>query len=117
MSLEIPLFPLNAVLFPGGLLPLRIFEQRYMDMVKVCLKEEKPLGICLLAEGQEVGDAATPHNVGTVATIAEWDMLQLGVLSIKARGGQRFRILERRSEASGLQYATVELVAAERPIE
>ncbi len=114
--MQIPLFPLNAVLFPGGLLPLRIFEQRYMDMAKVCLKEGTPFGICLIAEGQEVGKPAVPHEIGTLATIGEWDMQQLGVLSVKVHGGQRFRILDRRSEPSGLQYATVELIDEEPPM-
>lgn len=113
MTSEIPLFPLNAVLFPGGLMQLRIFEQRYMDMAKTCLKDGAPFGICLIAEGEEVGEAATPHAVGTLARIVSWDMEQLGVLTVKALGGGRFRIRERRSEASGLQMAGIEHLAPE----
>ena len=114
--MEIPLFPLNAVLFPGGYLPLRVFEQRYMDMVSHALREGTNFGICLIASGQEVGQPAQPHEVGTIARIGDWDMQQLGVLNIKVHGEQRFRILERHTEDSGLQRARVELIPNERPL-
>lgn len=116
MPREIPLFPLQTVLFPGGLLPLRVFEQRYMDMVAECLKNGDSFGVCLIAEGDEVGKPAVPHMTGTLAAITDWDMQQLGVLSIKTRGGQRFRILDRRVEHSGLQWATVEMIPQEPPM-
>ena len=111
--MEIPLFPLNAVLFPDGLLSLRVFEQRYMDMVTHALRDGTNFGICLIASGQEVGQPALPQEVDTIARIAEWDMQQLGVLNIKVRGVQRFRILERRVEGSGLQVATIETIPNE----
>src|SRR6185503_19497144 len=76
---DIPLFPLNTVLFPGGRLPLRIFEQRYMDMAKACLRERTPFGVCLIREGREVGTPAIPADIGTLARIAAWDMPQLGL--------------------------------------
>lgn len=111
----IPLFPLQAVLFPGGRLPLRIFEQRYMDMAKVCFKESSFFGICLIARGEEVVHAgrkpAEPHAVGTLAHIADWDMPQLGVLNIIAQGGERFRLLRRWTEGSGLLKGEIELIA------
>ena len=107
---EIAIFPLNAVLFPGGLLPLRIFEQRYMDMAKGCLKDDKPFGVCLIRSGREVGAPATPEPVGCTASIIEWDMQQLGVLSVKALGGQRFRILDSRVTEAGLTRASVEML-------
>ena len=107
---EVPLFPLNTVLFPGGRLPLRIFEQRYMDMAKACLREGSPFGVCLIREGREVGAPAVPVEVGCLARIAQWDMPQLGVLHVTALGGQRFRIVERRLQANGLALATVELL-------
>ena len=110
---DLPLFPLNAVLFPGGRLPLRIFEQRYLGMVKVCLREEAPFGVCLIREGKEVGAAATPENVGCLARLASWDMPQLGVLQVEARGEQRFRILERRVQADGLARARVQTIGAD----
>lgn len=99
------------MLFPGGRLPLRIFETRYMDMAKVCLRDGTPFGVCAIREGAEVGAPATPHDVGTLAKIHEWDMPQLGLLHVMAIGEQRFRIRARRTEASGLQRAAVELLA------
>ena len=110
---ELPLFPLNTVLFPGGRLPLRIFEQRYMEMAKACLRDQAPFGVCLIREGREVGAPAIPADVGTLARIASWDMPQLGVLQITALGEQRFRILERRVQANGLTLGTIELIAPE----
>ncbi|HZJ72221.1 MAG TPA: LON peptidase substrate-binding domain-containing protein [Planctomycetota bacterium] len=107
------MFPLQAVLFPGGRLPLRIFEQRYMDMAKRCLKDGSPFGVCAIREGTEVGAPATPYDVGTLARIGEWDMPQLGVLQIVALAGERFRIVERRIERNGLQVAGVTMLAPE----
>jgi Lon protease-like protein len=108
---EVPLFPLNAVLFPGGRLPLRIFEQRYMDMAKACLREDSAFGVCLIREGREVGAPATPTQVGCLARIGHWDMPQLGLLEITALGLRRFRIVERTVEGSGLARASIELMA------
>lgn len=107
---SIPLFPLNVVLFPGGALPLRIFEQRYMDMAKACLRDDSVFGVCLIREGREVGAAAIPEEVGCSARIEQWDMLQLGVLNVLARGQQRFRILTRAVEPSGLARAEVRML-------
>jgi len=114
--MNLPLFPLNAVLFPGGLLSLRVFEQRYMDMVSQAMRNGTDFGICLIAKGQEVGQPALPHEIGTIAHIDSWDMQQLGMLNIKVRGVQRFRILEQRTEASGLLQATVERLPNEVPL-
>ena len=111
---DLPLFPLNAVLFPGGRLPLRIFEQRYMDMAKVCLKDGSPFGVCLIREGREVGEPAVPAEVGTLARISHWDMAQLGVLEVVALGSQRFRIRSHRTEPSGLVRGDVELLDADQ---
>jgi Lon protease-like protein len=111
--LNVPIFPLNAVLFPGGLLPLRVFEARYMDMTRDCLKRDAPFGVCLIREGTEVGAPAVPEGIGCLATILEWDMQQQGILNIKTRGGQRFRILERRTGAQGLTSADIELIPPE----
>jgi hypothetical protein len=99
------------VLFPGGRLPLRIFETRYMDMAKACLKDGTPFGVCLIVAGKEVGEPATPAPIGTLARIGEWDMPQLGVLHVIARGEQRFRILERRVQKDGLTRGKIELLA------
>lgn len=110
---ELSIFPLQAVLFPGGALSLRVFEQRYMSMVKECMKKEQPFGICLIAEGSEVGAPAVPHKVGVTARIAAWDMAQLGVLNIAVRGEGRFRILGQEADREGLIHARVEPIAAE----
>ena len=110
---DLPLFPLGTVLFPGGLLPLRLFEQRYLEMAKACLRESAPFGVCLIREGAEVGVPATPEPVGCLARIAQWDMQQLGLLQIVAQGAERFRILERRLQPDGLARADVELLPVE----
>jgi Lon protease-like protein len=114
-TLRIPIFPLNAVLFPDSLLPLKIFEQRYLDMAAACLKDNSPFGICLIENGSEVGASATPHPVGTIATIGNWEMEQLGILMITAHGGRRFRIIESAVGANNLLEATVELLANTGP--
>jgi uncharacterized protein len=111
--LNIPIFPLNTVLFPGGVLPLRVFEARYMDMTRDCLKRDKPFGVCLIREGAEVGAPAVPEAVGCLARITDWDMQQQGILGIRTLGGQRFRIVGRETGSQGLISAKVELIAAE----
>ena len=98
------------MLFPGGRLPLRIFEQRYMGMAKTCLKDNAPFGVCLIHQGKEVGEPAVPVGVGCLARIAEWDMPQLGVLQVTARGESRFRILGQRVQVDGLVRASIELL-------
>ena len=110
-DMEIPLFPLGSVLFPEGTLALKIFETRYMDMAKSALKNAAPLGNVLISEGQEVGAPAAPHPVGTLARITEWDMPELGVLQVQVRGGDRFRIVSKTVEKSGLIIGTVALIA------
>ena len=107
------LFPLQTVLFPGGRLPLRIFEQRYLEMAKTCLRDGAPFGVCLIREGREVGEPALPEDIGCTARIVEWDMPQLGLLQVVARGEQRFRIRSRRVQPDGLALAEVEMLAAE----
>lgn len=95
---------------------LRVFEPRYMDMVKDCLRTNTPFGVCLIAQGAEVATAGAggaeppqvPHRVGTLATIADWEMPQLGILNIVAHGGERFRILEHRTQPNGLVRARIE---------
>ena len=105
------IFPLNTVLFPGGTLPLKIFEQRYIEMTKVCISEERPFGVCLIKEGREVGTPAVPQDIGCLARIAHWDMPQLGVFHLQVEGLQRFRILSSEVEKSGLISATIEHLA------
>jgi len=114
-TLRIPLFPLSTVLFPGSLLPLKIFEQRYLDMAAACMKENTPFGICLIEKGNEVGETATPHAIGTLATIGNWEMEQLGILMITAHGGRRFRIIETTVGSGNQLEASVELLAETGP--
>ena len=115
-ALRIPIFPLNTILFPGGLLPLRVFEARYMDMTRDCLKNEQPFGICLIRQGKEVGEPATPEQVGCLARIISWDMQQLGLLHLKVLGGQRFRIVSSDVGPLGLVSAEVQLFADETAV-
>ncbi|MFT3848483.1 MAG: LON peptidase substrate-binding domain-containing protein [Propionivibrio sp.] len=109
--LEIPLFPLGGVLCPGGVLSLKVFEQRYLEMAAACMKNRTPFGVCLIASGKEVGEPAIPHDVGTLAHIDVGDMPRLGILMLTVRGGRRFRILSKTTQADGLLRAEVELLA------
>jgi uncharacterized protein len=113
---NLPIFPLNAVLFPRGLLPLRVFETRYMDMTRECMKHDRPFGVCLIREGKEVGTPAVPELVGSLAHITSWDMQQLGLLQLRTHGGQRFRIIEPHA-VQGLLRARVELLPDEEDAE
>ena len=108
---DIAIFPLGSVLFPGGVLPLRVFEARYMDMVRDCMQRGAPFGVCLITRGREVGEAAEHEGVGCLATITDWDMQQLGLLQIRTRGGMRFRVIERRVQKDGLVRADLEPIA------
>jgi uncharacterized protein len=91
-AIELPLFPLNTVLFPGQVLPLHIFEERYRLMVRRCLAEDLPFGVVLIKRGEEVGEAAEPHLVGTMARIIESTHLSDGTMNIVTVGIERFRV-------------------------
>jgi hypothetical protein len=107
----LPLFPLNTVLFPEGVLPLKVFETRYIDMVRECMKLDRPFGVVRIKSGREVGTAAVPDGVGCLAHIEQWDMPELGLLMLQTCGGQRFRILETRVLPDQRLEARVELIA------
>lgn len=92
--MQIPLFPLRTVLFPGMALPLRIFEERYKTMVRELLESGGQFGVLLIREGEEVGGGATPFNVGTTARIEQAKQLEAGRYTLVARGTQRFRLLQ-----------------------
>jgi Lon protease-like protein len=109
----LPLFPLNTVVFPGGVLPLRIFEQRYLDMVKQAIADNTPFGICAIREGGETGTPAVPYAVGTCVRVTDWDMPQTGILHIDTLAQERFVIRSTRTEPSGLLVGTVEAVSSE----
>ena len=112
----VPIFPLRTVLFPGGPLPLRIFETRYVDMVSHCLRRDEPFGVCLIREGREVGEAATPHPVGTLARIVDWEQHQDGLLGVTALGSERFRIRETWLAPDRLRLADIDLLPAPPPV-
>lgn len=103
----LPIFPLHSVLFPFGRMQLRIFEARYMDMIARCMQDQTCFGICLIAEGKEVGAAALPHPVGVEARIVDFDMDTPGVLGITVRGQRRFRIATQEVDAQQRVVAQV----------
>lgn len=103
----IPLFPLNVVLYPAGPLPLRIFETRYVDMVRSCLRQAHGFGVVLSRSAAQTGPADTA-DVGTLANIVDFDQLPDGLLGLSCIGQARFRILGRRLQADGLNLGEVE---------
>ena len=107
--MQVPLFPLNTVLFPGGPLPLRIFEPRYLDMISACLKDDAAFGVLLIREGAEVG-AATTRDVGTLAKVTDWYQGSDGILGVTALGTDRFRLLSSRRQTDGLNVGDIELL-------
>lgn len=92
-TVEIPLFPLKSIVFPGGLLMLRIFEPRYLDMVRDCMRTNKGFGVCAIYEGREIGVAAKIHDVGTLVNVIDFEMLPDGLLGITTRGEKKFKLL------------------------
>lgn len=109
----ISLFPLNAVLFPGGPLKLRIFEPRYVDMIGRCMREGAPFGVAMIVEGLEAGGPATTAAIGTSARIVDFEKLPDGLLGITAVGDKCFRLETVRRQADGLNVAEIEWLAAE----
>lgn len=110
---EIPLFPLGTLIFPGGPLPLRIFETRYIDLVRRCMREDSGFGVVMIREGAEAGGPAETFDVGTYARIVDFSQQPDGLLGIQAQGERRFRILERRQARDGLNLASVEWLPPE----
>ena len=110
MLKNISLFPLNTVLFPDGILPLRIFEARYLDMVSETLRNESPFGISLISNGNEVGSPAECCRIGTFANIIDWEKGEDGILGITVQGGKRFRIIDKRVRKNKLLEGDVEIM-------
>jgi uncharacterized protein len=108
-AVEIPLFPLRTVLFPGAELPLRIFEQRYRAMTRELLDSGGVFGVLLIRDGKEVGGSAIPHDVGTTAAIEECREIEGGRFALSARGVQRFR-LRKMLVPRPYPYGEVELI-------
>lgn len=107
---DIPLFPLRTVLFPGGYLPLRIFEQRYLTMVRDCARNDSGFGVCLIREGEEAVSPVKPAQVGTHAQIIDWYTLEDGLLGVSARGTVRFETENAWQEEDGLFRAQVRVL-------
>lgn len=105
---ELPLFPLNTVLFPGGTMKLRIFEPRYLDLVRRCTREASCFGVCLIMDGAEAGAPALPAAWGTRARITDFFSTSEGMLGIAATGEARFRVARTRVRDNGLIVGEVQ---------
>jgi Lon protease-like protein len=119
VTISIPLFPLSTVLFPDGVLPLQIFEARYLDMISHCLTEDEPFGVVLLTQGQEVDAAQGQERFvlsGTLASVQDTTASTPGLLQVVCRGGARFQVLGSERRSNGLWMAQVELVADDQPV-
>jgi uncharacterized protein len=124
-TINIPLFPLNTVLFPQGLLPLRVFETHYLDMVRDCLRHNTPFGVVNIVRGDDAEESEMPNNIslslkeasasteplfGTLATVVDFDMLDPSILLIAVKGGERFKVLHTHTQVDGLLRADVEVL-------
>lgn len=114
-----PLFPLSTVLFPGGPLPLRIFETRYVDMVRYCMRHSCPFGVMLIRAGSEVGKqgAGELSLVGTTARIVDFSSLPDGLLGITCRGERKFTVTKQWQQPDGLHLGDIEFAPAEKRID
>jgi Lon protease-like protein len=107
---EVPIFPLNFVLFPDSLLPLKIFEPRYIDMVSACLREKKEFGVVLMKSGRETRGPVSFHKIGTLAQIETFDQGEDGLLHIIAKGTSLFKVIQSEQRKDGLNVATIDPV-------
>jgi Lon protease-like protein len=115
---DLPLFPLRTVLFPGGLLELKIFETRYLDLMSLCLREQAPFGVVALKSGHEARQASERvelHEVGTLAELIDVDSAQVGILHVRCRGGTRFAVGATRQEKDGLWRAETTAIGDDPP--
>ncbi|MFT4242746.1 MAG: LON peptidase substrate-binding domain-containing protein [Acidovorax sp.] len=117
---SLPLFPLNSVLFPGGVLALRVFEVRYLDMVRKCRQAGAPFGVVSLIQGSEVRQAGAPEeqfsDVGTLAVIEQMETPQPGLVTLRCCGSQRFRITRHSHLPHGLWIADVDHISPDLPV-
>jgi Lon protease-like protein len=116
VSYSLALFPLQTVVFPGGMLPLRIFEPRYMEMVTQAIADRATFGICAIREGRDIDPAAKHYPLGTRVRVIDWDMPQLGIMHIQTQALERFVVRSTHSESNGLRIGEVDDVSAELPI-
>lgn len=112
----LPLFPLGTVLFPGGILPLKIFEARYLDMISTCLREGSGFGVNLIKSGSEVGEAADCWPVGTYARVTDWHPLPGGLLGITVQGERRYRVTRTWLEPDNLLRGEIEWLSESEDI-
>lgn len=119
MTRQIPLFPLSSVLLPGGRMPLQIFEQRYLDLVRDCMKSGEPFGVVWIRRGAEVAEkgraSADLGDYGTCARIVDWDQLPNGLLGITIEGTERFELFDTSLRDNGLVMGEVSLKADPEP--
>jgi len=119
-TLTMPLFPLSTVLFPDGVLPLQVFEVRYLDMIGRCLTDNMPFGVVLLTHGNEVrrpdGDGERFVASGTVASVVESSTETPGLMQVSCRGGARFNVITAEQRVNGLWMAEAELIEDDRSI-
>ena len=116
---ELPLFPLSGVLLPFGRIPLQIFEQRYLDLVRDCMKSGTDFGVVWIRRGEEVAQrgrvAPDLGDYGTCARIVDWDQLPNGLLGITIEGARRFELIETATRANGLVVGDVQLQDVQSP--
>ncbi|HLS57305.1 MAG TPA: LON peptidase substrate-binding domain-containing protein [Zeimonas sp.] len=112
---DLAIFPLGTVLFPGGVLPLRVFEPRYLELVRECAAADRPFGVCLITDGGEVGEAAQHEAIGCTARIVDFDREASGLLNLRTIGERRFRVLERRVRKDNSIRADVEMIDDDEP--
>jgi uncharacterized protein len=112
VTTELPLFPLGTVLLPEGQLPLRIFETRYTDMVRRCMRESRPFGVVLIQQGAEGGAVGSIADIGTTARIVDFSTLPDGLLGLSCVGEQRFQLLRSWRQEDGLNLGEIEFLTA-----
>jgi len=119
-TITMPLFPLSTVLFPDGVLPLQVFEVRYLDMISRCLLDDSPFGVVMLTHGSEVRQADAEQErfvaAGTVASVTETMTDRPGLLQVLCRGGARFNVVTAEQRVNGLWMAEAQLVEDDRSI-
>ncbi len=108
--MELPLFPLNTVLLPGGVLPLRIFEARYIDMIGECMRNDTGFGVCLIHSGKETGDGAEIYPFGTFCRIVDWQQLPDGLLGITAQAEYKIKVIRHNKQANNLLVGSIEVI-------
>ena len=118
--MSLPLFPLNAVLFPGCVLDLQVFEARYLDMIGRCMKQGEGFGVVCITEGSEVGNVPEGFSqIGCEARVTDFQQQDNGLLGIRVMGGRRFRVVEAQTQRDSLLLAEVEWLEepAEKPLQ